>query len=107
VHLALTATCQKTHAQPAASIGLLVVNLQVNVARSSRSRGFPVESDQSKSLNDRRGPNFLPPFAISTFDKSRIGDREVNGKIKNMSCAGKQGDIIPETKFESYFVRSL
>lgn len=57
MHLALTATCQKPMHNPAASIGLPVVDLQVNAARSFST---PAESDQSNSLNDGRGPNSFP-----------------------------------------------
>jgi hypothetical protein len=100
MHLALTATCQKPMHNPAASIGLPVVDLQVNVARSFRT---PAESDQSNSLNDGRG---RIPFHRCNLhiDKSGIDDYEVNGKSETSPA---QDDIIPETIFESYFVRSL
>ena len=100
MHLALTATCQKPMHNPAASIGLPVVDLQVNVARSFRPPRNPTNQIVSMTGRGR-----IPFHRCNLhIDKSGIDDYEVNGKSETSPA---QDDIIPETIFESYFVRSL
>jgi hypothetical protein len=99
----------EAHAQPAASIGLPVVGLQVMLQGPFEPAACRPNPTNQSSLNDRRS---RIPSAVcnSHIDKSGIDDHEANGKSKkkkNLSCVGKQDDIIPETNFDSYFVRSL
>jgi hypothetical protein len=82
----------EAHAQPAASIGLPVVDLQVMLQGPFEPAACRPNPTNQSSLNDRRS---RIPSAVcnSHIDKSGIDDHEANGKSKKKKLVlrGKAG----------------
>jgi hypothetical protein len=106
MHLALTATCQKPHAQPAASISLSVVDLQAMLQGPFDPAAFRSNpTNQVVSMTDEAA--FLSQFAIRTLINQELTITKPMGKAKKkLSCVGKQDDIIPETNFVRCHLKS-
>jgi hypothetical protein len=95
MHLALTATCQKPMHNPAASIGLPVVDLQVNVARSFRPPRNP--TNQIVSMMDEAA--FLSIVAICTL---------INQELTIMKSMGNQKQVRRRMiSFRKLFLKAI